>query len=86
MKRRDALLALAGLALAGCGTTAEPVWYKPGGNYTTAEFRRDRESCTRAGKVDPECLKARGWVPVSPDRPEPAEPKETLPRPVPRRY
>lgn len=54
---------------AGCASTEEPLWYKPGGNYTTAEFNRDRDSCTRDRKLDAQCLKAKGWVTVSPDRP-----------------
>jgi hypothetical protein len=80
--------ALAGAALvlllgaAGCARPQEPLWYKPGGDYTTAEFNRDREACTKDKRLDPECLKARGWVQVSPDRPPPAPPAP----PPPRRY
>lgn len=53
----------------GCASSDERLWYKPGGNYTTAEFNQDRDACTRGKKLDEECLKAKGWVTVSPDRP-----------------
>ncbi len=53
----------------GCASSDERLWYKPGGNYTTAEFNRDRDACTKGNKLDEECLKAKGWVTVSPDRP-----------------
>lgn len=76
------LVALVLFGGAGCATTSdEPVWYKPGGEYTTAEFNRDRDQCTKAKKLDHECMKARGWVPVSPDRP----PTATTPGPAPSR-
>lgn len=55
----------------GCASSDERLWYKPGGNYTTAEFNQDRDACTRGKKLDEECLKAKGWVTVSPDRPAP---------------
>ncbi len=55
----------------GCAMSDERLWYKPGGNYTTAEFNQDRDACTRDKKLDEECLKAKGWVTVSPDRPPP---------------
>ena len=58
----------------GCASSDERLWYKPGGNYTTAEFNQDRDACTRDKKLDEECLKAKGWVTVSPDRPTPAAP------------
>lgn len=76
MLRRGALFLPAALlaSVYGCASTEEPLWYKPGGNYTTAEFNRDRDACTRDKKVDPECLKAKGWVTVSPDRPAPTPP------------
>ena len=55
----------------GCASSDERLWYKPGGNYTTAEFNQDRDACTRGKKLDEECLKAKGWVSVNPDRPAP---------------
>ena len=62
------------VSVSGCGSTDERLWYKPGGNYTTTEFNRDRDACTRDKKLDEECLKAKGWVTVSPDRPPPTVP------------
>ncbi len=83
MRRRGLLCVLAVLlgGAAGCASGDERLWYKPGGNYTTAEFNRDRDGCTKDKKLDPDCMKAKGWVPVSPDRPTPPPP---LPSPRPR--
>lgn len=75
------VLAVALLSGFGCATTEESLWYKPGGNYTTAEFKRDRDTCMKEKKLDQDCMKAKGWVPVSPDRPAPAA---TTPTPPPR--
>ena len=58
-------------ALAGCAS-AEKQWYKPGADYSVADFRRDRDTCEKGGKLDEECLKQRGWVPLSVDRDKPA--------------
>jgi hypothetical protein len=50
-------------------------WLKVNEKYTTAEFRRDYAECTRGGKLDEECMKARGWVAVSPGKEvKPVEP------------
>jgi hypothetical protein len=38
--------------------------------YTTAEFRRDLQECTIKGKLDDDCMKARGWVAVTPPKGE----------------
>lgn len=77
------LLAILVVLASACVRPPEPVWYKPGGDYTTAEFRRDREACTRGKTLDPRCLRAKGWIPVRPDRPvESAEPEiKHLPKP-----
>lgn len=74
MPTRRAFVLLAALFVGGfgCASGDERLWYKPGGNYTTAEFNQDRDACTRVKKLDEECLKAKGWVSVSPDRPAPA--------------
>lgn len=76
MLTRGALFLLATLlgGAYGCASTEEPQWYKPGGNYTTAEFNRDRDACTKGKVFDAECMKAKGWVTVSPDRPAPTAP------------
>ncbi len=63
----------------GCGTGDERRWQKMGVEYTTAEFNRDVDACTRNKKLDDECMKARGWVPMNPDRPAPT-PSPTPPR------
>ena len=61
-----ALLAIA-LSLSACVPDQEKQWYKPGGNYTTAEFERDQASCTKDKKLDEDCLRALGWVSLSAD-------------------
>ncbi len=65
--RRILLLAAIVLPLAACASTPEKQWYKPGGNYTMAEFRQDQSACTRNKVLDEECLRARGWVAISAD-------------------
>ena len=85
MLRRPAVcfLALLLLTWAGCSTPPEPLWYKPAKEYTTAEFNRDRDNCTKDKKLDQACMKAKGWVQVSPDRPEPGTIKDPEKRPTP---
>jgi hypothetical protein len=55
-------------ALAGCA--ADKQWMKVGESYTTAEFRRDYAECskTKSGELDEDCLRARGWVDMSPTK------------------
>ncbi len=65
-------------SLAACASLEpERQWYKPGGNYTVAEFRQDQTACTKNRVLDEECLKQRGWVPLSGDREAPARPQPT---------
>ena len=68
--RRPAVLAgvLAVVLLAGCGSIEEKQWMKVGEKYTTAEFRNDMRDCAKSGKVDEDCMRARGWVSVNPGR------------------
>jgi hypothetical protein len=62
------LIALASaLSLAACASDPDKQWYKPSGNYTSAEFERDSKACTKSRKLDEECLQQRGWVPLSGD-------------------
>lgn len=68
--RRTVLLFAAAVGLAACGS-AEKQWYKPGVDYTVAEFQRDRASCDKGGKIDEACLRQRGWVPLSLDKDKP---------------
>lgn len=76
MRRRDVPVVL-GLAivLSACATD-EREWMKIEQKYTTQEFRRDLNECTKKGKLDEECMKARGWVAVTPPKAEtkPADP------------
>jgi len=85
MLRRPAVcfLALLLLSESGCASKEEPLWQKLGKEYTTAEFNRDRDSCMKDKKLDQACMKAKGWVPVSPDRAEPAPIKDPEKRPPP---
>jgi hypothetical protein len=72
VKRRAVGLALLALGCVACASQPERQWYKPGDpNYTQADFRRDEAACTRNRVLDEECLKQRGWVPLSADRPAP---------------
>jgi hypothetical protein len=72
------LLAVVSLGLAwGCAREPERQWYKIGKPYTMEEFRRDTAQCSRDKTLDADCMRARGWVDVSPDRPEPTKPTET---------
>ena len=62
-------LFLVALATSACGTDNRE-WMKLDQNYTTAEFRRDLRECTVKGKLDDDCMKARGWVAVTPPKAE----------------
>lgn len=69
------------LALVTAGACAGPPpkrWFKPG-SYTRAEFERDVASCTRGRVLDDACMEARGWVAVSPEKPEPAPAQKDVP-------
>ena len=44
-------------------------WYKPNVNYTVDEFKRDRDGCTKDKVLDEPCMKERGWIPLTSDRP-----------------
>jgi len=85
MRIRPALgiLALLLLSESGCASKEEPLWQKLGKEYTMAEFNRDRDSCMKERKLDYACMKAKGWEPVRPDRPEPAPIKDPEKRPPP---
>ncbi len=71
------LLSVVILIAAGCGffsSEPERQWYKPSGRYTTEEFKLDKAACTRSGKLDVDCMKARGWVSLSADTPPSVSP------------
>lgn len=61
------LVAALGLALGACSLDPEKQWYKPSGNYSASEFERDTKACTKDRVLNEECLRDRGWVPLSGD-------------------
>ena len=61
------LLAITTLSVGGCASETAKQWYKPGDNYTVAEFQRDRTACTKNRVLDEACLRERGWVGISAD-------------------
>lgn len=78
--RCSVLVVIASLIPIGCSSERDRQWYKPGSNYTVAEFQRDRDECTKDRVLDEQCLKQKGWVPLTSDR-EPG----TAPSPSPAR-
>ena len=75
------LLVVATGLLIGCSSERERQWYKPNVNYTVEEFKRDRDGCTSKDNVlDEQCMKERGWVPLTGDRAAPPKPSSTNPR------
>ena len=73
---RNCLLVIATtLSLVGCSTERDRQWYKPTANYTMDEFKRDRDACTNGNTLDEQCLKARGWLPMTSDKPVEVGPK-----------
>ena len=67
MARRILLLAIATLLLGACAFETPKQWYKPGDNYTVAEFQRDQTACTKNRVLDEACLRERGWAAISAD-------------------
>lgn len=63
------LLVVASSLLVGCSSEQDRQWYKPNVNYTVDEFKRDRDGCTKAKVLDEACMKERGWIPLTSDRP-----------------
>jgi hypothetical protein len=80
---RVILAAATALLAAGC-SDAEREWLKLNQPYTAAEFRQDIAACTRAGKLDEDCMKSRGWVSLSPAKVE--KPQEPVRAPSSPRY
>ncbi len=76
-----AVLAMA-LAMCGCGGSDTREWMKLDQTYTTAEFRRDLQECTVKGKLDDDCMKARGWVAVTPPKAEQQKKVDPLSQPA----
>ena len=61
--RRSVVLSILGIGIvvSSCAMD-EREWMKIDQKYTTADFRRDLAECTIKGKLDEDCMKARGWV------------------------
>lgn len=79
--RRAVLLVLLPLSLlAGCASSDDREWMKPGGSYTQADFKRDVAACTRSGRLDDACMKERGWVAVTPPKSPETAPQQRVPR------
>ena len=78
--RRTLPLVLITLALASCTSGLPKQYYKPSGDYTSEEFRRDRATCTKSGQIDEDCLKALGWVGLSGDPDKGQSPVDPTPR------
>jgi hypothetical protein len=68
------------LVAAGCATD-ERQWLKLNERYTTEEFRRDHAACSKSGKLDDACMRAKGWVAVNPSG-KPETPKDPLARDI----
>lgn len=67
MRRLLPFVCLAVLVLGGCASEPERQWYKATGNYTVKDWERDEAACTKNHVLDEECVKAKGWVPLSVD-------------------
>jgi len=71
-------IALLLLLLSACSSLDPPKqWYKPDSRYTTADFQRDQSACTKDRVLDEDCLKQRGWIPLSGDQTKPTPPPST---------
>ena len=57
MIRRLFLLAIATLSFSACSLETGKQWYKPGDNYTVAEFQRDETACTKNRVLDEWCAR-----------------------------
>jgi hypothetical protein len=80
IRRHCLLLLVASLIPVGCSSERDRQWYKPGVNYTVAEFTRDRDECTKNRVLDEQCMKQKGWVPLTSDREPPKGPPAANPR------
>jgi hypothetical protein len=71
---------IAASTVTACGRGPDKQWYKPGVDYTVADFQRDRAACEKDGRLDEACLRARGWAPLSLDKEAPPPPPPVGPR------
>ncbi|HYB42657.1 MAG TPA: hypothetical protein VEL75_12845 [Candidatus Methylomirabilis sp.] len=65
--RNGFLLAIGLLSLAACSTERDKQWYKVSGNYTMADFQRDRDACTKDKLLDEDCMRGLGWASLTAD-------------------
>ena len=79
-------LAMTALSLCACSSESEKQWYKPGRNYTVADFQRDQAECTKGKVLDEDCMKDRGWVAISGDKDTGPPPMQGGPTPSRPRY
>lgn len=70
MRNLKAPLVLVVLAAVLAGCAVDKQWMKVGESYTTAEFRRDYAECSKSktGELDEDCMRAKGWVEMSPTK------------------
>jgi hypothetical protein len=79
--RRLFFLAVIVLSLGACSSGPQKQWYKPGGNYTMAEFDRDEKACMKDSRLDEACMKERGWIAISADEDKGPPPMQGGPPP-----
>ena len=84
--RRVLFLVVAALSLTACSSEPEKQWYKPGRNYSVADFERDQTACTKNKVLDEECMTDRGWVAISADTDKGPPPMQGGPTPAKPRY
>ena len=73
MRTRRLVVGLVAVAsLAGCGTEDDRQWMKINERYTAADFRRDLTACTKNGTLNDDCMRAHGWVALTPKVEKPA--------------
>jgi hypothetical protein len=60
------------VAATACASEPDRQWMKAG-PYTVEEFQGDTAACTKKGELDAECMQARGWIAVQPDKVSPAK-------------
>lgn len=68
MRTVVSLLALLAASLVGGCAEPDKQWMKVGESYTSAEFRRDYAACSNYGRLNEDCLRARGWIDMAPSR------------------
>jgi hypothetical protein len=70
MRTRTILVALGLIAALGSCVSTKREWMKIGQPYTVEEFRRDFAQCTKDKELDEACMRDRGWVDMTAQKPE----------------